>query len=335
MKSLGLAVFGCGWIARRHAAAARSLRGVVALSFASRDPARAEAYRAEFGGVAAYASYEAAVADPDVDGVIVCTPHDQHLACTLLAVAHGKHVLVEKPIARTLAEADAMIEAARAARVTLMVAENFRFMPAYRAVRALLAERALGALRQIHITAWGNRGCAGWRRSLDAMGGGTLIDGGIHYVHLLRQWGGRATRVFALAPPNALPGIGGEDTVSLLIEFAGGVVGFLSNSLATPGIPWLQWATLAGTDGSLFVDNRGRFLWLRSCRGQRGRFFYGRDWRGHRAMLAEFAGAVTSARAPAVDGIEGRRDLALVVAAYESIKTGQPVDVEWEPKVSS
>ena len=329
MKPFGLAVLGCGWIARRHAAAARALRGAIALSFASRDPARAEAYRAEFGGVAAYGSYEAAVADPAVDGVMICTPHDQHMAGTLLAVSHGKHVLVEKPMARSLVEADRMIQAARDFGVTLMVAENFRFMPAFRAVRTLVADRWLGALRQIHITAWGYRAYTGWRCSADAMGGGTLIDGGIHYVDLLLQWGGRARRVFALCPPKTLAEMGGEDTVSLLLEFAGGVVGFLSNSLATPGIPRLQWSTLTGSEGAAFVDNRGRFFWLRSRRGHRIRFFSGGDRRGHRAMLAEFVEAVTAARAHEMDGIEGQRDLAVILAAYRSVEIGEPVEVEW------
>jgi predicted dehydrogenase len=266
VKPLRLAVLGCGWIARRHAAAARTLRGTVSLSFASRDLARAEAYRAEFGGVAAYGSYEAAVADPAVDGVILCTP--------------------------------------------------------------LVAEGWLGALRQIHMTAWGIGSSQGWRSSLNARGGGTLIDGGIHYVDLLLQWGGRPTRVFALCPPKTFTEMEEEDTVSLLVEFAGGVVGFLSNSLATPGISGLQWSTLTGTEGTLFVHHRGRFLWLRSRRGQRVRIFL-RDWRGYRVLLAEFVGAVTAGHPPEMGGREGRRDLALVLAAYQSLKTGQPVEVEW------
>jgi len=329
VKPFGLAVLGCGWIARRHAAAARALQGTVSLSFASRDRARAEALRAEFGGVAAYGSYEAAAADPAVDGIVVCTPHDQHLPGALFAITHGKHVLVEKPIARTLPEADRMILAAQEAGVTLMVAENFRFMPAFRAATALLADGWLGALRQIHITAWGYRRYTDWRCSLDTMGGGTLIDGGIHYVDLLLQWGGRPTRVFALSPPKTLTGMEGEDTVSLLVEFPGGSVGFLSNSLATHGIPRLQWSTLTGSDGTLFVHHRGRFLWLRSRRGQRLRFFVRGDWRGYQAMLAEFVGAGRARRPPEMDGREGRRGLAVVLAAYESLKTGQPVEVEW------
>ena len=328
MKPFGLAILGCGWIARRHAAAAQTLRGRVALSFASRDLTRAEAYRAEFDGVAAYGSYEAAVADPRVDGVLICTPHDQHLPGTLLAVTHGKHVLVEKPMARTLAEADRMIQAAHDAQVTLMVAENFRFMPAFRVARRLVADGWLGALRQLHITAWGFRRYTDWRCSLAAMGGGTLIDGGIHYVDLLLQWGGRPTRVFALSPPKTLMGMEGEDTVSLLVEFTGGAVGFLSNSLATPGIPGLQWSTLTGSEGTLFVHHRGRFVWLRSRRGQRLRVFVRGDWRGYRAMLAEFVGAARAGPTPEMNGRDGRRDLALVLAAYESLKTGRPVEVE-------
>jgi predicted dehydrogenase len=328
VKPFSLVILGCGRIARRHAAAARALRGAIALSFASREIARAEAYRGEFGGVAAYGSYEAAAADPAVDGLLICTPHDRHLAGTLLAAAHGKHVLVEKPMARTLTEADRMIQAAREARVTLMVAENFRFMPAFRAATAVVAEGWLGGLRQIHITAWGHRADTDWRFSREAMGGGTLIDGGIHYVDLLRQWGGEARRVFALSPPNTLAGMEGEDTVSLLVEFNGGAVGFLSNSLAAFGMPRLQWSTLTGSDGTLCVDHRGRFLWLRSGRGRRLRFFLGRDWRGHQALLGEFIEAVRAGRPPEMDGEEGRRDLALVLAAYRSVEAGRPVDVE-------
>lgn len=106
----------------------------------------------------------------------------------------------------------------------------------------------------------------------------------------------------------------GEDTVSLLVEFAGGEIGFLSNSLAARGIPRLQWSTLTGSEGALFVDHRGRFLWVRSRRRNRVRFFSHGDWRGYRAMLAEFVWAVTAARAHEMDGTEGRCDLAVVLA---------------------
>src|SRR6185436_14205249 len=110
---IGLCIVVCGRFANFHARAARKLGGAVRLAFASRDPARAEAYRRRFGGFAAFASYEAAAADPRVDAVIVCTPHHLHEAHARLAAEHGKAVLLEKPIARTLPEADAILGAAR------------------------------------------------------------------------------------------------------------------------------------------------------------------------------------------------------------------------------
>src|SRR2546422_11413736 len=130
---MALVVLGCGWIARRHAAAARRLR--LPLIFASRDPARARAYAREFAGVAAYGDYAEALRDPRARAALVCTPHDRHLDDVLAALAAGRHVLVEKPLARTLEEADRMIDAAARAGRGLMTAENFRFMPALRSVR--------------------------------------------------------------------------------------------------------------------------------------------------------------------------------------------------------
>src|SRR5512132_3830338 len=160
---LGLALVGCGRFATFHARAARRLGGAVRIAFASRDPGRAEAYRRRFGGFAAFGSYEAAAADPRVDALIVCTPHHLHEAHARLAAEHGKAVLLEKPIARTLPEADAILGAARSAGVVLMVAENAHFVPAFAATRAYVRAGAIGELRQIVVSARGYRRPAGWR----------------------------------------------------------------------------------------------------------------------------------------------------------------------------
>src|SRR5437870_2698582 len=131
---MALVVLGCGWIARRHAAAARRLR--LPLIFASRDVARARAYAREFGGVGAYGGYAEGLGGPPARGARVCTPPDRPLDDVLQGLAAARHVLVEKPLARTLEEADRMIEAAARAGRVLMTAENFRFMPAFRWVVA-------------------------------------------------------------------------------------------------------------------------------------------------------------------------------------------------------
>ena len=316
-----LVILGCGWIARRHAAAARRLR--LPVIFASRDEARARDYAREFGGIGAYGEYAAALRDPRAQGAIVCTPHDRHLDDVLQALAAGRHVLVEKPLARTLDEADRMIEAAARAGRVLMTAENFRFMPAFRWVREAIAGGRLGEPREVHLFARGWRRHAGWRLTAGA-GGGALIDGGIHYVHALRWWGGEVRRVFALRPRQTIDGMVGEDAVDLLAECEGGVVGVLSNSLAAPGLSRFQWSSVTGTRATCFVDNRGRLAIVRGRDGVRPRLFR-RDTRGHEAMLRVFADAMETGHVSEMDGAEGRRDLAVVLAAYRSLAEGAPV----------
>ena len=316
-----LVILGCGWIARRHAAAARRLR--LPVIFASRDIERARVYAREFGGVGAYGDYASALADTRVRGVVVCTPHDRHVDDVLRSLAAERHVLVEKPIACTLEETDRMLAAAQRAGRVLMTAENFRFMPAFRWVRQALDAGRLGDVREVHLVARGWRRHAGWRLT-EGAGGGALIDGGIHYVHALRWWAGEVRRVFALRPPQTLADMAGEDAVDLLAECETGAVGFIANSLAARGLPRFQWSSVTGTRATCFVENRGRWAFVRGSDGVRLRLFR-RDTRGHELMLRVFADAMASGRASEMDGAEGRRDLAVVLAAYQSIAEGRPV----------
>jgi predicted dehydrogenase len=200
-------------------------------------------------------------------------------------------------------------------------------VPGFVAARAYLREGAIGEIRQIVVTARGYRRPTGWRSRRAEMGGGLLIDGGIHYLHLLRDWAGPVDEVVALAPPNTFPTVEGEDTVFLLLRFRGGAVAALVNSIAAPGLPRAQWAWLTGTEGSLGVDHRGRALWLRGRSGTRVRAFV-RDRRGLVAQLGEFVAAVRGGRPPALPPESARADLALVVAAYRSLEIGGPVAPE-------
>ena len=328
MDGRGLVITGCGWIAQRHAAAARRLR--LPLIFASRDESRARRYARTFGGVGAYGSYGEAFADPRAGGAVICTPHDRHLADACAAFAAGKHVLIEKPLARTLDEADDLIAAAAAAGRVLMVAEQFHFMPAFRRVKAVVDAGRLGPLRELHLIARGFPRRDAWRLRAGAVGGGALIDGGIHYVHNLRWWGGGVRRLTALRPPQTVTAMEGEDAVTVLAELEGGVVGLLSNSVGARGLGKLQWSTVTGARGSCFADNRGRFVVLRGD-GRPRAWLCRRDTRGYEAMLASFGDAMARGRALEMDGAAGRADLAIVFAAYRSIAERLPVDLDAEP----
>ena len=325
MNATGLVILGCGRIAQRHATAARRLR--IPLIFASRDVERARSYARTFGGVGAHGDYAAALADARAAGAVICTPHDRHLSDARDAFAAGKHVLIEKPLARTLDEADEIIAAAAAAGRVLMVAEQFRFMPAFRRVKAWLDSGRLGELRELHLIARGLSPRDGWRVCAETAGGGALIDGGIHYVHNLRWWGGEVQRVMALRPPQTLRGMEGEDAITLLAELESGALGLLSNSLGARGLARLQWSTLTGTRGSCLADNRGRFVLVRGEGGTRFRLFR-RDVRGYEAMLTAFGRAMSDGAAVETDGAAGRADLAIVLAAYRSLAERGPVDVD-------
>jgi predicted dehydrogenase len=324
VAGLGLCVVGCGRFAGFHARAARRLGETVRVSFASRDARRAEAYRRRFGGVAAFGSYEEAAADRRVEALLFCTPHALHRQNVRLAAEHRKAVLLEKPIACTLEDADAMVAEAAAAGVPFMVGENYHFAPAFVATRRLLRAGAIGPVRQVVAAPRVYRRPGGWRCERGQSGGGLLIDSGIHFVHLFRDWAGPVASVAAAAPPNLFPELEGEDTAFVLAHFRSGAVGALAMSLATPGLPRLEPMWITGSAGSLGVDPRGRFVWLRA-RGRRRLRLFLRDRRGLTAQFAEFVAAVRERREPALPPAEAREDLAAVLAAYRSLETGAVV----------
>jgi predicted dehydrogenase len=260
--------------------------------------------------------------------MVICTPHHLHEAHARLAAGHGKAILLEKPIARTRLEADAILSVARSAGVVLMVGENVHFAPCFAAARGLLRGGAVGAIRQASMSVRGYRRPVGWRSRRQEMGGGLLIDSGIHYLHLLRTWIGPVAEVMAMAPPNAFAGLEGEDTVCLLVRFRNGAVATLASSIAAPGLPRWQGMWVTGTEGSLGIDHRGRALWLRGPAGSARPRLFVRDRRGLVAQLTEFVAAVREGRPPALPPESARDDLELVLAAYRSLETGQPVSLE-------
>ncbi len=145
-QPLRIAFLGCGFITRVHSRHLKALSGDVVPSYASRDRAKADAYRREFGGAASYASYSEAIADPAVDAVVVAVPPKYHLALALEALAAGKHVLVEKPAFPRMEDYDLVVEARDRAHRVVLVGENDHYKPLAVCLRRLLAEGAIGEM---------------------------------------------------------------------------------------------------------------------------------------------------------------------------------------------
>lgn len=322
MTPLRLCIVGCGAIAAVHSRVARTLRSQVHLLFASRDADKAERYRRRFGGIGAFGSYEEAFTSPAVDAVFLCTPHAFRVEEIAAAARGGKAILVEKPIARSLAELHAIEAAVSAAGVPCMVAENYHFKPLRRTLDRILQAGEIGEPLFVELNKTGTGRGAGWRMDAGMMGGGALLEGGVHWVNLLLNLGGPARAVVATRPRHAGPARAPfEDNLLLLVEFANGAAGKLLHSWNTRNrLAGLHRSVIYGTAGNIWFESNG--LWVLVA-GRRTRVYLPGllDIAGYRAMLQEFLTAVREGRPPAMSLAVARRDLALVFAAYRSLES--------------
>src|SRR5262245_43293675 len=194
-------IIGCGLVGQKRARALGDARLVVCADV-QKDRADSLA-RSAPGTVQAPPEWRAVVERPEVDVVIVATPHDQLAEITLAAVSAGKHVLVEKPAARCAREIAPVMEAAANARALVRVGFNHRYHPALRRAHRLFLEGAIGEPMYVRGR-YGHGGRLGyereWRARPAVSGGGELIDQGVHLIDLARWFLGDFTTVEGFAP---------------------------------------------------------------------------------------------------------------------------------------
>ena len=322
----GFGIVGTGVIAAMHAAAVAALPRARLAAVTDVADGAAAAFAAA-RGCAAEPGLDQLLARPDVDVVCVCVPSGLHAEVGVRAAQAGKHLVVEKPIDVTLAAADRLIEAARAAGVALTVISQHRFDPGLIELKRLLGDGALGRLVLAEAsTKWYRTQAyydsAAWRGTW-AMDGGSLMNQGIHYVDLLRWCMGPVTEVTAVCATQAHQ-VEVEDTALAIVRFGSGAVGtILSSTAAYPGFP--QRLEITGTDGTVIVED-GRIV-RRPDAGASGAAAdpAAIEVASHAAQIADLLAAVEEGRAPAVDGQAGRDALEIVRAVYESARTAAPV----------
>ena len=321
-----IAVVGCGAIARRtHVPAFKQMDGVELTAFASRSMSSAVAAAAEAESEPAIVTdnWRKVVDRDDVDVVDICSPNSLHFEQAIAAANAGKHVLVEKPIACTVDQADWMIQAAEANGVVLHIAHNVRYLPL--AIAARDAVPRLGKLVGVRA-AFGHAGPKGWAPDATwffdtkLSGGGALIDLGIHALDLVRFVTGlEAEEVTAvtLGPEPA------EDAAQVAIKFKDGAIGSLHASWVARPAPDFG-LTVFGTEGSLHADARAP-LKLRPANGKSEELELPTDVSN---PFADFIAAVRGeATVQPATGADGRAALAIVCAAYQSARTGKTVKV--------
>src|SRR6185503_1393974 len=259
-----LALLGCGAIARRHARTLGRFGSRVRVAFASREAARAEAFRRECGGFASFASYDAALGSSDVDAVLVTTPPAQHLELVLGALRAGKHAIVEKPAFLHSADADQVAEAAAAAGRQVLVAENYAYKPLTRTLCRLLEAGEIGPTRLVRLSALKHQTTPDWRGSAELAGGGALFEGGVHWVNLLAWLGGEIVDVQGYRPgrPEGL-----ERTMVVVVRFANGAVGSLHHSWEAPArLQGISFSQIIGERGTISFESNGLLVLLNGRR---------------------------------------------------------------------
>lgn len=253
-KKLRWGVLGCAGIAMRSVIPGilHSERGEL-LAIASRDQTRAQETAERFGVERSYGSYEALLADPDIDAVYIPLPNHLHKPWTIKAAQAGKHILCEKPLALDAQEAQEMVQACEQAGVHLAEAFMYRHHPRYALIRDIIASGEIGDVRGIHATfTFNSSGSSGqFRQNID-MGGGALYDIGVYPIsvaRLLLADEPEAATVHALFSEHH----GGVDMMaSGLLEFRGGV------GLTFDCAMWAAWRNtleVLGTDGRIEVPS--------------------------------------------------------------------------------
>jgi predicted dehydrogenase len=348
-SEIGFAIVGAGMVARYHATAIERTPGARLVAVSRSDPARAEETAAQFG-VPCLVDYRALLARDDVDAVCICTPSGMHAEQTIAAARAGKHVLVEKPMALRLADADAMIAACAGAGVLLGVALQRRTEPEFQQLQAAIAagqlgRLVLGSVSVPYMRAQSYYDSAAWRGTWALDGGGALMNQGIHLIDLLVWLMGDATEARAEAATLAHD-IEVEDCITATLRFANGALGsVMATTAAAPGFPHrveiygdrggvqiegeqvIRWETASGRagDGATNASPAHRVASSLPQPAGAGASPAGIGAVGHTRLLADFAAAIRERRDPLVPGAEGRRALALVLAIYEAARTGQAV----------
>ena len=335
-KNIGFAILGTGMVADFHkqAIAANAELGARLVAVSYYTPAEYDDISARFG--VPCVSQQQMLADPDVDVVCICTPSGQHSQQAISAAEAGKHVLVEKPMALSLSAADAMTAACEKAGVNLGVVMQRRVEPLFRRAHSAIragdfGDLVLGVVTLPYYRPQAYYDQAEWRGTWALDGGGVLMNQGIHLVDLLVWYMGDPVEVQAQAGTLHRT-IEVEDSLSATLRFSNGALATITGTtVAAPGYP--HRIEIYGTNGAVQFEGESLLRWElddlsretieKPMVGPVAGAGAGGDPRGiaasgHIATVRDYIAALRLGRSPEIDGLQGRRSLATILAIYKA-----------------
>ena len=323
-EPLRLAFLGCGFITRVHSRNLRRLgRQQIVAAYASRDRARADEYCRRYGGVASYGDYESAIADPQVDAVLVAVPPALHLDLTLRALDAGKHVIVEKPAFASMGDYERAVAARDRARRVVLVGENDHYKPLAVQLRRLLARGVIGEMVFAHFVTIARRfkTAGDWRNDERMAGGDAFFEEGIHWLHFAGSLGPRITRIAGMRPAPAAGG-GDRRAKSMLVAFQydNSAAGTLYYSREIPSLlKGVRQSKIFGRQGIITFESNGLFILARGRGLPRVSWPGVTDFRGYRAMYRDFLRAIASGEPPEMSLERAMDDQRLMDQVYASL----------------
>jgi predicted dehydrogenase len=284
-----------------------------------RDPEKLREFGERFGIDGLYTDYEKLVQDPSVDAVAIVTPNSHHMPMTIAAAEAGKHIIVEKPMARTVEEGEKMIEAARENGVKLMVSQNFRYHPLVRRVKELIP--TLGNPYLISMCKR-QQPARGWREDPKISGGGALMDLGVHIFDQARFILGEEPIRIACAT-RSVKSTDVEDSFASVVEFPDTIVSCDASMCSGSRADLIEIAT----DGKqLLADRYARRIVTIDGLERKEEILTQPDFTVG-MVLKDFIRCILEDVEPPVSGYDGLRALEMAVACYRSSSTGEFVEL--------
>ncbi len=329
--SVRMGLIGAGRIGRKHAETVARLPTAVLAAVADADPAAATAAAAsgERQAVAVFTDHRQLLDDPEIDAVVIAAPTNLHAGLIVEAAAAGKQIFCEKPIALTVAEADAALAAVKQAGVRLQIGFQRRFDVAYERAHAAIRAGELGRLFFLRST---TRDPEPPPEAYLRASPNIFTDTAIHDMDMLR-WlaGSEVTEVHAMGAAliresHAERGI--ADTAVISVRFANGAIGVIDNCWQA-AYGYDVRTEVLGASGAVEIGHARESALLRlDKRGVTADYpywFLDRFGAAYESEIADFVRCVTESAAPRATGEDGRQALAAVLAAARSARDGQPV----------
>jgi UDP-N-acetyl-2-amino-2-deoxyglucuronate dehydrogenase len=334
VKKLNFGIIGCGRIAYKHAEAINKNEKANLLSVCDIIEERAVDYKDKYGAECCYTEYHELLENPDLDVVSICTPSGMHAEMGIAAAKAGKHVIVEKPMAMSLQDADDLIQACEDNGVKLAVCFQNRFNPPVQKLRRALEEGRFGKLTHgSAVVRWFRPqdyyDQAPWRGTR-ANDGGCLMNQSIHNIDLLQWMMGPVESVFGYTANN-LRKIECEDVGVAVLKFKSGALGVIEASTTVYPENLEETLNIFGEKGTVVlggiaVNKIETWKFADSTEDNGDLKEHQQDVPnvygfGHNALIEDFIEAVTNNRDPYITGIEGRNALDIVLFLYQSDKS--------------